>query len=73
MASPIMERKESFRSPLLQRNVSLLSMASPIGEHAMTVIFVPKKSIKFCEIHIAVHRTLTRDAYSNEELDAVFN
>jgi hypothetical protein len=76
MASPpIMERKESLISRLLERTDSLRSMVTPVVERAMSarnLIFAPKKSVTFGEIHNRIHRSLSRDNYSNEELDAAF-
>jgi hypothetical protein len=78
MASPIVEKTESFRSLLLERTDSIRSMASPIVERAISVrnlLFVQvkkRKSVTFGEIHNRVHRILSRNGYSNEELDAAF-
>jgi hypothetical protein len=63
-------------SLLLERTDSLRSMATSMVGRAMSlrslIKFVSKKSVTFGDIHNKVHRSLSRDDYSKEELDAAF-
>ena len=69
-------RKESLKSLISEGTDSLRFLAAPIVEGAMSVrklLSVPYKSVTFGDgIHDRVHRILSRDDYSNEELDAAF-